>query len=70
MAELIVVDDDPAVLELLAEVLAADGHGVRQAADGGGLRRLIAAAPADNVGLDHNQPDEDGGEDGRDVVGR
>ena len=60
MAELIVVDDDPAVLELLAEVLAADGHGVRQAADGGGLRRLIAAAPADLVVLDLSQPDEDG----------
>jgi DNA-binding response OmpR family regulator len=60
MAELIVVDDDPGVRDLLAEVLEGAGHQVRSAADGAGLRRLVEAAPAALVVLDVGLPGESG----------
>lgn len=60
MAELIAVEDDEAVCALVSRVLGRAGHRVRAAADGAGLRRLIAAQPADLVVLDLTLPDEDG----------
>lgn len=60
MAELIIVDDDPDVQDLLAEVLEADGHVVRRARDGAGLRQLITAAGAELVVIDVGLPGENG----------
>ncbi len=56
MAELIVVDDEPDLRLMLAELLGAAGHEVRCAADGLELRRLLTDAPADLVVLDVGLP--------------
>lgn len=60
MAEIIVVDDDPKLRRMLAEALAAEGHGVRTAAGGEELRRLLSGGPAALVVLDVGLPGEDG----------
>ena len=60
MAEIIVVDDDPDVRAMLADALEAAGHAVRAAADGEGLRRLVAERRPALVVLDVGLPGEDG----------
>jgi DNA-binding response OmpR family regulator len=60
MAELIVVDDEPDIRAMLADYLTISGYGLRSAADGVGLRRLMAERPADLVVLDVGLPGEDG----------
>ncbi len=60
MAELIVVDDEADLRTMLAEYLTMAGHGVRTAAHGIDLRRLVAEAPVDLVLLDVGLPGEDG----------
>ncbi|MEK0083024.1 response regulator [Benzoatithermus flavus] len=60
MAELIVVDDEADLRLMLADYLGLAGHGVRLAADGGELRRLLEERPADLVLLDVGLPGEDG----------
>jgi DNA-binding response OmpR family regulator len=60
MAEIIVVDDEPDLRAMLAEALALAGHAVRGAADGEGLRPLLAERPAALVVLDVGLPGEDG----------
>ena len=60
MAEIIVVDDEADVRAMLAEALEASGHAVRTAADGDGLRRLVADRRPALVVLDLGLPGEDG----------
>jgi DNA-binding response OmpR family regulator len=60
MAEIIVVDDEADVRAMLAEALEASGHAVRTAADGDGLRRLVAGRRPALVVLDLGLPGEDG----------
>lgn len=57
---ILVVDDDPALCELLSEYLGASGFVVTVAADGRAMRRAIATAMPDAVILDLMLPGEDG----------
>ena len=68
MARILIVDDDAALREGLAETLADLGHGVLEAADGpGALALLEAGAAVDAVLLDLRMP---GGMDGLEVLRR
>jgi DNA-binding response OmpR family regulator len=59
-ARILVVDDDPDIRQLVAELLGRAGHEVEQAPDGrSGLRALHASSP-DLVLLDVSMPDLDG----------
>ncbi|GGQ73176.1 response regulator transcription factor [Couchioplanes azureus] len=60
MARILVVDDDPAIRQLLTDVLELDGYEVDTAVDGpAGVRAVEAAAP-DFVILDVMMPGMDG----------
>lgn len=59
-ARLVVVDDEAEVRAMLEEYLTGKGFAVRTADSGAGLRRLLAAEPADLVLLDINMPGETG----------
>ena len=60
MATILVVDDDPAIRQLLTDVLEMDGHVVEVAVDGhDGLRAFEAVQP-DFVVLDVMMPGIDG----------
>ncbi len=59
-ARIVVIDDDPDIRELVSEFLSRHGFEVEAAADGPGLARALAAAPADLVILDVMLPGEDG----------
>lgn len=55
--------DDPAVRQVIAEMLAEDGHPVTEAASSPeGLARLTAGLPGDLVRTDLGMPDMTGGE--------
>jgi two-component system phosphate regulon response regulator OmpR len=56
----LVVDDDPALRELLIDYLGASGLQVDAAADGPAMWRCFAAAPPDALVLDLMLPGEDG----------
>jgi two-component system, OmpR family, response regulator len=58
--QVLVVDDDPDVLELVAGYLSAHGYEVASAADAGCARRVLENQRIDLVVLDLNLPDEDG----------
>ncbi|HEX8374733.1 MAG TPA: response regulator [Geminicoccaceae bacterium] len=60
VAEVVVVDDEPDLRLLLEDYLGLQGFGVRTAADGRELDRLLAERPADLLVLDRNMPGEDG----------
>ena len=53
----LVVDDDPEVLRVLAELLADEGYRVRTAADGAAALRELDEAPPDLVLLDCQLPE-------------
>lgn len=60
MATILVVDDDPAIRQLLTDVLEMDGHNVEVAVDGNdGLRAFEVLRP-DFVVLDAMMPGLDG----------
>lgn len=59
-ARIAVCDDEPGLREMLEEYLARQGYGVRTAADGVALRRLVPSWRPDIVVLDINMPGEDG----------
>ncbi len=59
-ARILVVDDDPALRELLASYLSASGFVVDAAADGVQMKRRMAEAPPDAIVLDLMLPGEDG----------
>ncbi len=58
--EVIVTDDEPGLRAMIADYLGAAGLGVRLAADGAELDRLLREAPARVLVLDINMPGEDG----------
>ncbi len=60
MADMIAVDDEPAILRMLAEALEAQGHRLRLAQRGAELDRLLAQGVPDLVILDLGLPGEDG----------
>jgi DNA-binding response OmpR family regulator len=59
-ARIAVCDDEPGLREMLEEYLCKQGYGVRTAADGVALRRLVPTWRPDIVILDINMPGEDG----------
>lgn len=56
----LLVDDDPAMRELLAAILADRGYAVDSAADGYAALRLLAAGAHNLVVTDHTMPGMDG----------
>lgn len=59
-AKILVVDDDPGVRQLLRDCLEMEAYQVTEAADGGGLRQVLATQPVDLVTLDINLGGDDG----------
>ncbi|MDI4656790.1 response regulator [Xanthobacter autotrophicus] len=57
---IVVVDDEEALRETVAEYLSGQGFRVRSAASGRALDTLLAAEPADLILLDVHMPEEDG----------
>lgn len=66
MPRILVVDDDPAVRTMVADVLTAQGYAVRLAEDGFTALRQVQADRPDCVVLDVMMP----GIDGHDVLSR
>ena len=60
MARILVVDDDPAIRQLLTDVLEMDGYEVSVAVDGLAAVREVEAAAPDFVILDVMMPGLDG----------
>ena len=59
-AHILVVDDEPDIVEVLRRYLATQGYTVSTATDGSAMRRVMAATPVDLVLLDLGLPGEDG----------
>jgi len=57
---ILVVDDDPALRELLSDYLAANGFSVQAVGDGAAMRAALAERYADAIVLDLMLPGEDG----------
>jgi two-component system, OmpR family, response regulator len=57
---LLIVDDDPDILDLLCRYFGGHGFQVRTAADGHAMRAELAISPVDLVLLDLGLPGEDG----------
>lgn len=64
----VVIDDDPAVADVVARICAEQGARVEILSDGRHLRALLEAATPDGIILDVFLPDRDGLELLRDVV--
>lgn len=60
MAELLLIDDDPALLEILAEYLVRAGHTVQSAASGAEGLKLLKVTSPDLIVLDVAMPVMDG----------
>ena len=60
LADIIIVEDHPAIREALAEYLLDEGFAVRTANDGAALDLLLQARTADALILDLNLPHENG----------
>ncbi len=60
LARVLVVDDDPAIRDMLREYLGAHGYEVEAVGDGAALRAALARAVPDIVLLDVGLPGEDG----------
>jgi DNA-binding response OmpR family regulator len=60
MAQILVVDDDPAIRQLLTDVLEMEGHEVRVAVDGLAAVRALEVFRPDCVVLDVMMPGLDG----------
>jgi DNA-binding response OmpR family regulator len=59
-ARILLVEDEATWAQILAEALAAGGHGVRAVRSGADAREAVAEDPPDLVVLDLTLPDEDG----------
>ena len=60
MSRILIVDDDPDILQTLRRVLESQGHTVSEALDGKAALRYFAGDPADLVISDIYMPDMDG----------
>jgi CheY-like chemotaxis protein len=60
MAVVVVVDDDPTIQMIAAELLREGNHAVVSAADGEEARRVLAAMRVDLVVMDMLMPNKDG----------
>lgn len=60
MAMILIVDDDPTVRAIAAELLSVDGHAVVEAADGAEALALVETLPVDLIILDMLMPEVDG----------
>jgi len=60
MARILVVDDDPAIRQLLTDVLEIEGYDVIAAADGQAAVQMVAVSRPDFVVLDVMMPHLDG----------
>lgn len=60
MASILIIDDDEALRYLLREILEADGHLIREAANGREGLASYRAQPADLVITDILMPEQDG----------
>lgn len=60
MANILIVDDEPDVLNILKRILERAGHNVRGAKDGKTALRMFAGNPADVVITDIFMPEMDG----------
>lgn len=60
MASVLVVDDEPAIRELLGQVLERDGHTVLQAENGRKAIRMLHGAAVDLVITDILMPEQEG----------
>jgi DNA-binding response OmpR family regulator len=59
-AHILVVDDEPAIVEILRRYLSAQGYQVSTAENGATMRRIMAEGAVDLVLLDLGLPGEDG----------
>ena len=57
---ILVVDDDPGLLDLATELLSADGHRVLVASSGGAALAMVRAIHPDLILLDYHMPKMDG----------
>jgi two-component system, OmpR family, response regulator len=57
---ILVVDDEPAICELIENYLSGEGYRVSTAGDGAVMRQVMAQSPVDLVVLDLMLPGEDG----------
>jgi CheY-like chemotaxis protein len=62
LARVLVVDDDPSILELVARVLRDDGHEVVSASDGRRALEALTGGTFELILLDMNMPVMDGWE--------
>lgn len=60
MASILIIDDDPKVLEALTDTLSQTGYSIRTAVDGASGIRCFEAHPPDLVITDINMPDVEG----------
>ena len=60
MASILIVDDEPQVLQILTRILEWAGHTVSEAGDGKAALRMFAGDPADVVISDIYMPEMDG----------
>ncbi len=60
MAEILIIDDEPGVLQVLRKILEGVGHTVTEALDGEGALRQFEGKPADLVVTDIFMPGMDG----------
>lgn len=60
MADVVIIDDDPQILELFVTTFSEAGHSVRGAADGAIALQLLADRSADLVITDIIMPEKDG----------
>jgi two-component system, sensor histidine kinase and response regulator len=60
MARILIVDDDPIVLDLVRDLLLMQGHAVDSAPDGAQALARLAAQPCDLLVIDRSMPVMDG----------
>jgi CheY-like chemotaxis protein len=60
MARILIVDDDPVVLDLVRDLLLMQGHSVESAADGAQALARLAGERFDLLIIDRNMPVMDG----------
>lgn len=60
MADILIVDDDPALRAVMRKVLERHGHQVRDAADGALALRMLHASGADLLITDLYMPEKEG----------